>query len=142
MLQLEVWKGGIVLGIDTEILPTGAVRQKSAGRGMYELMSPFVLERDAKLAEWGACPDHRGHRNWEKGIPYSRCIQSIYRHLVKMLMREDDPDHGDHLAAIRFWAGALMHYEEMIKRGLLPKSLDDMPVYKIFFNETEVPDLR
>jgi hypothetical protein len=90
-------------------------------------MSPFVLERDAKLYEWGR--HQRGHRNWEKGIPYSRCIQSIFRHLQQYMIRVNDPDHGDCLAAIRFWAGALMHYEELIKRGLLPHALDDMPTY-------------
>lgn len=113
--------------IETEVLDTGCVRQKTAGRGCYELMSPFVLKRDAELFEWGA--KNRGHRNWEKGMPFSRCIQSIYRHLVKYLMREPDDDHDDNLAAIRFWAGALMHYGEMIRRGALPTTLDDLPFY-------------
>lgn len=113
--------------IPTETLSTGAVRQKTAGRGCYELMSPFVLERDAKIYEWGAVK--RGYRNWEKGMPFSRCIQSIFRHLTQFMTRQNDPDHGDCLAAIRFWCATLMHYEEMIKRGLLPKSLDDMPHY-------------
>jgi hypothetical protein len=112
---------------ENEILTTGAVRQKTAGRGCYELMSPFVLERDAKLYEWGK--ENRGNRNWEKGMPFSRCIQSMYRHLGQFLMRTNDQDHGDCLAAIRFWAGALMHFEEMIKRGVLPTSLDDLPRY-------------
>lgn len=113
--------------IETEVLDTGCVRQKTAGRGCYELMSPFALERDAQLCEWGA--QHRGMRNWEKGMPFSRCIQSIYRHLTKYLMREPDEDQDDNLAAIRFWAGALMHYEEMIRRGALPDTLDDLPFY-------------
>jgi len=42
----------------------------------------------------------------------------------------EDPDHGDCLAAIRFWCAALMHYEEMIKRGSLSPALDDMPWYR------------
>jgi len=115
--------------IPTETLPTGAVRQQTAGRGRYELMSPFVLERDAQLYEWGADPMRRGLRNWEKGIPFSRCIQSILRHVKQYMAGENDPDHGDCLAAIRFWAGAIMHYEEMIRRGVLPASLNDMPNY-------------
>lgn len=113
--------------IETEVLETGCVRQKTAGRGAYELMSPFALEGDAKLLEWGA--EHRGLRNWEKGMPFSRCIQSIFRHLVKYMMQEPDEDHDDNLAAIRFHAAALMHYEEMILRGLLPATLDDRPSY-------------
>jgi hypothetical protein len=36
----------------------------------------------------------------------------------------------DHLAAIMFNAMALIHYEEMIERGLLPAELNDMPNYQ------------
>ncbi len=115
------------MAIETEVLSTGCVRQKTSGRGAYELLSPHALERDAKLYEWGA--RNRGHRNWEVGSPFSRCIQSCFRHLVKYMMREPDEDHDDNLAAIRFWAGALMHYEEMIARGVLPATLDDRPSY-------------
>lgn len=114
--------------IDTEIHATGCVRQKTAGRGAYELMSPIVLEQDAQLLEWGA--EHRGHRNWEKGMPFSRCIQSIYRHVVKFQMRERDEDHDNNLAAIRFQCMCMMHYEHQIKRGLLPADLDDRPDYR------------
>ena len=37
----------------------------------------------------------------------------------------------DHLAAIMFNAMALIHYEEMIERGVLPAELNDMPVYQV-----------
>jgi len=92
-------------------------------------MSPFVAEADAKLFEWGS--RNRGPRNWENGCRFSRCVQSMYRHLVKFMMRETDEEHDDNLGAIRFWAGALIHYKEMIKRGLLPETLDDMPRYDL-----------
>ena len=36
----------------------------------------------------------------------------------------------DHLAAIMFNAMALIHYEEMIERGVLPAELNDMPNYR------------
>lgn len=39
-------------------------------------------------------------------------------------MREED-----HLAAIICNAMFLIHYEEMIERGILPASLNDMPAY-------------
>lgn len=113
--ELEVVGGG------------GCVRQISEGRGSYELISPFVIERDAKLLEWGA--KNRGRRNWEKGCPFSRCMQSLLRHAYKYMAGEPDTDHDDNLAAIRFWAGAMIHYEEMIDRGLLPESLKDFPDY-------------
>jgi hypothetical protein len=46
------------------------------------------------------------------------------------MTRIEDPDHGDCLAAVRFWCAAIMHYQEMINRGLLPESLDDLPLYE------------
>ncbi len=123
-----------------EVLANGCVRQKSTGRGAYELMSPFVAEADAKLFEWGS--KNRGERNWEKGCPFSRCVQSMYRHLIKFTMRESDEDHDDNLAAIRFWAGAMIHYQEMIRRGILPASLDDMPHYgKVDLTDKATSDL-
>jgi hypothetical protein len=42
---------------------------------------------------------------------------------------DDQGDVGVHLAAIVFGAQALMHYREMIDRGLLSAELDDMPKY-------------
>ncbi len=126
---------------DVEVLGNGCVRQKSTGRGAYELMSPFVAEADAKLFEWGSV-NRGGDRNWEKGCPFSRCVQSMYRHLIKFTMREADEDHDDNLAAIRFWAGAMIHYQEMIRRGILPGSLDDMPHYDVDCPDEAVSDVR
>ncbi len=121
---------------NVETLSTGCKRQKTDGRGSYELITPFAHERVAKLYEWGAHDDHRGNRNWEKGCPFSRCIQSIERHITKIKMREPDEEHDDNLAAIVFWANAMMHYQEMIKRGRLPAELDDMPHYTVLENLT------
>lgn len=106
---------------------SGCVRQKSTGRGRFDLIPPFAMERLAKLYEWGA--ENRGDRNWEKGCPFSRCIESMERHICKLKQRTPDEDHDDNLAAIAFWAIAMMEYEEMMKRGILPQSLDDMPHY-------------
>lgn len=38
-------------------------------------------------------------------------------------------DSEDHLAAAFWNLQGLIHTEEMIKRGLLPKALNDLPVY-------------
>ena len=66
-------------------------------------------------------------RNWENGMPFSRCVASLKRHLMKYQQGKRDEDH---LAAIMFNAMALIHYEEMIERGLLPAELNDMPDYQ------------
>ena len=44
----------------------------------------------------------------------------------------------DHLAAIMFNAMALIHYEEMIERGLLPAELNDMPNYQSAIDPSRV----
>jgi hypothetical protein len=66
-------------------------------------------------------------RNWEAGMPISRCVASLCRHLEAFKMGRTDEDH---LAAIAVNAQFIMHYEAMIERGVLPPSLDDMPKYE------------
>jgi hypothetical protein len=68
-------------------------------------------------------------RNWERGMPISRCIASLERHVNEYKMGLTNEDH---LAAIGCNIMFIIHYEEMIKRGLLPKELDDMPHYEYF----------
>jgi hypothetical protein len=106
----------------TENFPTGAVRDQRTGKGRFDLLSPHVLTRDALLYEKGAI--HYADRNWEKGMPFSRCIDSAMRHLVRWLRGDREEDH---LAAVRFNVGAIMHYEEEIQRGRLDPGLDDIP---------------
>lgn len=101
---------------------TGSRRDTREGKGRYDLMSPIVLERDARHLEFGA--KKYGERNWEKGQPLCRYIDSALRHIYKYLSGERDEDH---LAAARWNLGALIHTEEMIARGVLPKELHDLP---------------
>lgn len=56
----------------------------------------------------------------------------MHRHLLQW---EEGDQEEDHLAAIVFGAQALMHYREMIDRGVLPADLDDMPEYATSENE-------
>lgn len=103
---------------------TGAVRDTAEGKTRPELITPFGLHR---LAEWyrlGAIK--YADRNWEAGMPYSRVTASIFRHLISWMMRDKTEDH---LAAIAWNAFALMHYETMLERGMLPIELNDMPHY-------------
>ena len=67
-----------------------------------------------------------GDRNWEKGQPQSRFLDSAIRHLMKYLEGHRDEDH---LAAARWNIGGMIHVEEMIGRGLLPGELADLPNY-------------
>ena len=103
---------------------TGATRDQRAGKGRYDLISPLALERIAQVYERGAL--NHGSRNWEKGLPLSRCMDSALRHLNQYLSGMRDEDH---LAQATWNIIALIHTEIMIERGLLPKSLNDLPNY-------------
>lgn len=52
-------------------------------------------------------------RNWEKGMDYSRCFNSLMRHLTKWWGGEDiDEETGSyHLIAVFWNAGALLTYK-------------------------------
>lgn len=105
-----------------EEFDTGSRRDTRDGKGRFDLLSPFVMERDARHLEFGA--KKYGDRNWEKGQPLSRYYDSAIRHMNKFIMGHRDEDH---LAAARWNIGALMHTQEMIRIGRLPVELDDLP---------------
>lgn len=105
-----------------ETFDTGSHRDTRTGKGRYDLLSPFVMERDAKHMENGAIK--YGDRNWEKGQPFSRYLDSAIRHIQKYLTGHRDEDH---LSAARWNLGALMHTEHMVQLGMLPEELNDLP---------------
>lgn len=105
---------------------TGSVRDTRTGKGRFDLISPVALKRLAQHYENGSIK--YGDRNWEKGQPLSRYLDSLIRHAYCLLEGKIDEDHA---SAIAWNAMAYVHTEEMIKRGLLPKELNDMPNYLI-----------
>ena len=102
-----------------------AVRDTCDDKPRPDLISPFAEERQGHWLRMGAAK--YAERNWELGMPFSRCVASLKRHLMKFQQGRKDEDH---LAAIMFNAMALIHYEEMIERGVLPAELNDMPIYR------------
>lgn len=91
--------------------PTGAHRDTDI-KTRPDLMSPYALYR---TGEWLLAGINKyGERNWELGIPISRFVASLERHLLKYKMGMQDEDH---LAAIMFNVQAIMHFEELAKRG-------------------------
>ncbi|WHH58463.1 dATP/dGTP diphosphohydrolase domain-containing protein [Petroclostridium sp. X23] len=85
---------------------TGAIRDIQTGKGRFDLISPEGLFRLARWYELGTLK--YSDRNWEKGIPISRCISSAFRHLVKYMAGWTDEDH---LAAVAWNVFAIMHFE-------------------------------
>lgn len=103
---------------------TGAVRDSASDKPRPDLVSPFAMRR---LGEWlrlGAAK--YAARNWEKGIPIQRCIESVYRHLLAYQAGDTDEDH---MAAVMCNAMFILHFEEMMARRVLPKALAEMPDY-------------
>lgn len=105
---------------------TGSVRDTQEGKGRFDLISPIALERLAKHYENGA--RKYSERNWEKGQPLARYLDSAKRHLNKFHEGYRDEDH---LAAAAWNVFSLIHTQEMIRRGVLPKELDDLPGYVV-----------
>lgn len=96
-----------------------AIREPSEGKGRFDLITPFGLERLAKWYELGA--KKYSDRNWEKGIPFSRYFDSAMRHMSKFIMGRTDEDH---LAAAVWNLMAIMHHQELGQT-----ELDDLPHY-------------
>lgn len=108
---------------------SGAQRDTAAGKGRYDLIPGDALRRLAQLYERGA--KKYNDRNWEKGIPAGRCMDSMLRHahqaseaLALCERDECNEDPEDHLAAVCFNAMALMAYEE---RGMIDRFIGVTP---------------
>ena len=117
-----------------EQFTTGAVRDTAEGKSRPDLISPYAQLRKGQWLRLGA--EKYAERNWEKGMKISRCIASICRHLFQYMMGSTNEDH---LAAIAVNAEFIMHYEAMIKKGLLSSELDDMPKYEQRKTEIDHP---
>ena len=102
----------------------GAVRDTAEGKSRPDLISPFALWRLGIWLMLGA--KKYNERNWEKGIPNSRCFASLVRHTLLWLMGHKGEDH---LAAMACNITFLMHNEMAVEIGLLPPEIDDMPKY-------------
>lgn len=103
---------------------SGAIRDTQIGKGRYDLISPFAMRDIALVNEFGA--RRYSARNYEKGIPLSRFFDSAMRHSFKELMGCDDEDN----AARAAWNWlAYLHMRALIRMGLVPKHLNDMPKY-------------
>lgn len=105
-----------------ESFETGSVRDTREGKGRFDLIPPYPLLRLARHFEAGA--KKYGCRNWEKGQPLARYIDSCLRHINAYLSGARDEDH----ASAAVWnLFALIHTEHEIQEGRLPAELNDLP---------------
>ena len=106
---------------------SGSVRDAREGKGRFDLVSPIAMKRLAQHYENGA--KKYQDRNWEKGQPVMSYLDSAERHLntLKEMKLKGLPLDEDHLSAIMWNIGAIIHVEEMVRCGLLPTELLDYP---------------
>jgi len=105
-----------------KLYQTGANRDVNEGKGRFDLLPPQAIRALAIHYQKG-CQKY-GERNWEKGIPISRYIDSAIRHLFQFLDGLDDENHLISAA----W-NILSAYETIlrIQQGRLPEELYDLP---------------
>lgn len=100
---------------------TGAVRDAMEGKGLPSLLPLESLRRASKRFEDGATK--YGRNNWQKGIPMSRYVDALYRHLWQFMENDQKEDHG---GAIIWNAMCLVQTQKWIEEGKLPESLNDL----------------
>lgn len=101
---------------------TGAVRDGDTKKGRFDLLPYWPLKRFAQHMGKGA--EKYEARNWEKGIPLSRYLNSAENHLQKLKAGFDDEPHAD---AVLWNIACYIETVERIRHGILPAELDDMP---------------
>lgn len=89
-----------------EEFESGARRDTQDGKPRYDLIPPEPLKRFADQMARGAVK--YGDNNWTKGMPSSRFLSSLMRHVEAYRLGDRDEDH---LAAVLFNAMAIMHFE-------------------------------
>lgn len=109
---------------------SGAVRDTTGDKARPDLVSPFFLERLGQHMRKGA--EKYDEWNWAKGIPNSRCYESLMRHLTQFAQGDITEDH---LSAAAFNIMAIIHNQETQRRGVvfigesIGRGLCDMPVF-------------
>ena len=98
---------------------SGAVRDITGSKkGRYDLLSSIAIHRLAQHSGNGGVKYE--DRNWEKGIPLKRFLDSALRHLFQLLAGDEDEDHA---AAVMWNVQGFIHTQEKIRQGKLPKEL-------------------
>ena len=105
-----------------KVFGTGANRDLSSGKGRFDLLPMETIRALAIHFEKGC--DKYGPRNWEKGIPISRYMDSAMRHLCQFVDGQDDENHL--VAAL--WNIACAYQTVLwVQHGRLPTDLYDLP---------------
>jgi len=93
---------------------SGSLRERAKGRGRFDGIDPFALERLAFRLEFGG-EKYGNFRNWEKGQPMSWFLDSLERHINDYKKGDRSEDH---LGAAIWNLFCMVHQEELAKRGI------------------------
>lgn len=95
----------------------GTAQRFDIGKPRFSLIPPYPLEEVAKVLTMGALK--YSDRNWEKGMKWTRCIDSLERHLNAFKKGENvDPESGlPHLAHVCVNSMFLLQYEKTYPQG-------------------------
>ena len=97
---------------DLRVFKSGATRSEDAEEERFDLISPFALQRLARVYAEGA--KAHGSANWERGVPLDATLNHLERHLQMWKAEVKSGEkigEDDHMAKVAWGAFAIMHYE-------------------------------
>ena len=110
---------------------TGAVRDLAADKGRFDLLPADAVRQLARVMETG-CLKY-GDRNWERGIPIRRYVDSALRHIFCVLAGQKDEPH---LPMAAWNLMCAIQTEIWVRQGKLPSTLRDEWPFRIRLLET------
>jgi hypothetical protein len=113
-----------------EEFDTGSKRDSRNGKGRFDLLPFYAIQRLARVYENGSIK--YGPSNWRLGQPCSRYLDSALRHLMKAAAGWKDEDH---FAQAMWNIAAIIETQKMIELGSLDKSLDDLTSFTPIWEE-------
>jgi hypothetical protein len=118
--KIEGWNQVKDSGIREEF-NTGSKRDSRNGKGRFDLLPFYAIQRLARVYENGAIK--YGDNNWRLGQPCSRYLDSALRHLFKAGAGWMDEDH---FAQAMWNIAAIIETQKMIELKKAPDVLDDL----------------
>ena len=127
--KIKGWKQVKDSGV-RENFETGSKRDSRNGKGRFDLLPFYAIQRLARVYENGAIK--YGNNNWRLGQPCSRYLDSAIRHLFKAGSGWKDEDHF----AQAIWnIAAIIETQKMIELNKAPENLDDLTEYTPVWEE-------
>jgi beta-glucosidase-like glycosyl hydrolase len=112
-------------GNERMVTETGAIREIPVGKGRFDLIPPHPLKRLAMHYDAGS--QKYSARNWEKGLPLARFMDSTLRHINTYI---DGDRSEDNLVAAIWNLFGYVHTLREIEEGRLPISLAEGAVWE------------